>query len=86
MVIHFNHIYEKEEITVFKYQGNNVVYIICTSKQREQDTRLVFLLHGKQDIAYKQADKWVLADHNHCREYFSEQDMFLFLECHLFKA
>lgn len=34
LVKHLNHVYEKDEIIAFKYQGNNVVYLICTSKQR----------------------------------------------------
>lgn len=30
----FNHIYEKEEIIAVKYQGNKVVIIVGTSKER----------------------------------------------------
>lgn len=51
---------------------------VTPSKEEPQDTRLVFLLDGKQDIACKQGDKQVLAYHNHCRRYFREQDMLLF--------
>lgn len=39
---------------------------------------LVFLLHEKQDIAYKQAGKQVLADRNYCRGYFRKLGVLLF--------
>lgn len=42
--------------------------------------KIVFLLHGKQDTAYNQAGKQVLADHNQTRGYFRKQSMLLFRE------